>query len=111
MDDRVTQYLVDNSSGTSYPAINPGVFEKMKIKMPMNKQFITNMNSMFQEIETLQTEIKDADELYKQYIKELGNEAKPSNIKANNDESKVVIIEQVQEPIIKIRKIKKKITV
>ena len=91
--------------------IQYGKLAKLKIKIPKNKQLVTDMESTFQEIETLQMEIKSAEELYKQYIQELSNEAKPSNIKANNDESKVVIIEQVQEPIIKIRKIKKKITV
>ena len=81
---------------------------KLKIKIPKNKQLITDMNSTFQEIETLQTEIKNADELYKQYIQELGNEAKQSKVIAiKKEESNVVLNEQVQEPIIKIRKIKK----
>ena len=84
--------------------IQYGKLAKLKIKIPKNKQLVTDMESTFQEIETLQMEIKSAEELYKQYIQELGNEAKQGNIIANNDESKVVIIEQVQEPI--IRKIK-----
>ena len=66
------------------------------------------MNPMFKEIETLQTGIKNADELYKQYIQELGNESKQSNIKVNNEEPNVVINKPVEEPIVKIRKIKKK---
>ena len=48
--------------------------KELKIKIPKNK---TDMESTFQEIETLQTEIKTAEELYKQYIKELINEATP----------------------------------
>ena len=108
MDDRVTQYLIDNSSGTSYPAVNPGAFEKIKIKVPKNSKLITSMNSIFQEIEALQTEIKTADELYKQYIQELGNEAKQGNAK---EESNIVINKLVQAPIVKIRKIKKHTTV
>jgi hypothetical protein len=77
----------------------------------MNKQLITDMKSTFQDIETLQIEIKSAEELYKQYIQKLGNESKQSNIVANNEETNVDIIEQVQEPSIKIRIIKKKNTV
>jgi type I restriction-modification system DNA methylase subunit len=104
MDDRVTQYLIDNSSGTSYPAVNPGVFEKIKIKIPKNEQLITDMNSMFQMVEILQTEIKTSEELYIQYIQELGDDAKCDSIMANN----VVTNKLVQEPVAKIRIIKKK---
>lgn len=80
---------------------------KIMIKIPKNKQLITDMDSMFQEIEKLQMEIKTADELYKQYIQELGNEAKQGKIKINNEESNVVI----KKPIVKIRKINKQTTV
>jgi type I restriction-modification system DNA methylase subunit len=84
---------------------------KIMIKIPKNKKMITDMDSMFHEVQKLQKEIKNADELYKQYIQELGNEAKQSDIIANNEKTNVVIIEQVEEPIVKIRKIKKKSTV
>ena len=80
---------------------------KIMIKLPKNKQLITDMDSMFQEIEKLQIEIKKDEELYKQYIQELGDESKQSNIIVNNEESNVVINKPVQEPIVKIRKIKK----
>ena len=99
------------TNGSVIQWLNKTNIKNTRIKIPRNKKIITDMDYMFQEIETLQTGIKNADELYKQYIQELGNESKQSNIIANNKESNVVIIEQVQEPIIKIRKIKKKITV
>ena len=99
------------SDGSLQANISSTTVEKIMLKIPKNKQLITDMNFMFNEIETLQTEIKKDEKLYKQYIQELDNETKQSNIIANNEESNVVIIEQVQEPIIKIRKIKKKITV
>jgi ankyrin repeat protein len=69
---------------------------------------VVDMSFMFQDVETLQTEIKIADEQYKQYIQELGNEAKQCNILAFNEEPIVVINEPVQEPIIKIRIIRRK---
>lgn len=52
---------------------------KFKIKLPKNKQLIKDFDPLFQQIETLQTELKEADELYKKLIKELSEEAMPSN--------------------------------
>jgi restriction endonuclease S subunit/type I restriction-modification system DNA methylase subunit len=77
-DDSITDYLMQNSTGTKYPAVNPVVFEKIKIKIPKNKQLIQDLEPKFQQIETLQTEVKLAEELYKQYIKELSEEAIPN---------------------------------
>ena len=117
IDEAITQYLIDNSSGSSYPAVNPSIFEKIKIKIPKNKQLITDMESTFQEIETLQMEIKSAEELYKQYIKELSNEAIPKPTSEviiqdiiNEPEDEQMIVEVVEPKIKKIRIIKKKTT-
>lgn len=74
-DEKITDYLIKNSSGSSYPAVNSNIFKLIKIKLPKNKQFIEELEPTFQEIETLQNEVKYADKLYKQYIQELGNEA------------------------------------
>ena len=52
---------------------------KFKIKIPKNKQLIKDFDPLFQQIETLQTELKEAEELYKKLIKELSEEAIPSN--------------------------------
>lgn len=75
--EEVTSYLMSNSTGTTYPAVNPSVFKKIKIKLPKNKKLIDDLNPMFQEIEEHQQAVKDADELYKKYIQELSNEAIP----------------------------------
>ena len=48
---------------------------KFKIKIPKNQQFIKDLEPIFQEIETLQNEVKVAEDLYKQYIQELNKEA------------------------------------
>jgi len=71
----ITEYLVKHSTGTNYPSVNPIVFKKIKIKLPKDKKLISNMDKLFQEVEKLQKEIKDNDNLYNQYIKELSNEA------------------------------------
>ena len=48
---------------------------KIKIKIPKNKQLIQDLELTFQQIETLQNEVKLAEELYKKYIKDLSKEA------------------------------------
>jgi type I restriction-modification system DNA methylase subunit len=52
---------------------------KFKIKLPKNKQLIKDIDPLFQQIKTLQTELKEAEELYKKLVKELSEEAIPSN--------------------------------
>jgi hypothetical protein len=52
---------------------------KLKIKIPKNKKLIKDFDQLFQEIEKLQTEMKKAETQYKQLIKELSEEAIPSN--------------------------------
>ena len=78
-DNSIIEFLMKNSTGTSYPAVNSSIFEKIKIKLPKNKQLIKDFDPLFQQIEKLQTELKDADTLYKKLIKELSEEAIPSN--------------------------------
>ena len=51
------------------------MLDKFNIKIPKNKQLITDLEPMFQEIEQLQEEVKNADKLFNQYIQELGAEA------------------------------------
>jgi restriction endonuclease S subunit len=52
---------------------------KFKIKIPKNKKLVKEFESAFQEIEQLQTEMKEAEIQYKQYIKELSEESVPTN--------------------------------
>lgn len=79
-DDKITEYLILNSTGTQYPAVNPSIFDKIKIKIPQNRQLIQEMEEVFKQIENLQNELKIAEELYNQYINELSQEAMPSQI-------------------------------
>jgi type I restriction-modification system DNA methylase subunit len=50
---------------------------KMKLLIPKNKQLIQDLEPTFDEIEKLQGEVKEAETLYKQLIKELSEEAMP----------------------------------
>ena len=103
--------ISDVGNGSAQKVISKTQLSQLRVKIPKNKQLINSMDCVFQEVESLHMEIRTAEELYKQYIQELGNESKTRNVIAIIEESNVVINEQVQEPIIKIRKIKKKNTV
>jgi hypothetical protein len=68
----------------------------IKIPIPKNKQLITDLESVFAEIELLHEDVRQAEELYKQLIQELSNEAIPpiaelteDNIKMLNKDEKV----------------------
>ena len=51
---------------------------KIKIHIPKNKQLIQDFEPIFQEIETLQIEMKESEIEYKRLIKELSQEAIPN---------------------------------
>jgi type I restriction enzyme S subunit len=53
------------------------MLKKFKIKIPKNKQHIKDLEPTFDEIEKLQGEVKEAETLYNNLIKELSDEAMP----------------------------------
>jgi type I restriction enzyme S subunit len=63
--------------GACHKNLSYEFLNKFKIKIPKNKQSIQELEPTFQQIETLQHEVKVADELYKQLIQELSQEAIP----------------------------------
>jgi len=67
------------SNGSIVKFISIPNLKLIKLKIPKNKQLIKDFEPLFQQIETLQTELKEAEELYKKLIKELSEEAMPSN--------------------------------
>ena len=86
-----------------------------KIPIPTNPELIQEMEPDFQRIEQLQGEIKEAEELYQQYIKELSEEAIPpelnikkvkvnSDVETISDTSSIIsmIEEKEEEPEIEI---------
>ena len=79
INDSIIEFLMKNSTGTSYPAVNSSVFKKIKLKIPKNKQLIKDLEPTFQEIETLQNDVKTAETLYKSLIDELSEEAIPKD--------------------------------
>ena len=62
------------------------MLKKFKIKIPKNKKRVEDMEPLFKEIDTLQNDVKKAEELYKQMINELSQEAIPNQPIINEDD-------------------------
>jgi type I restriction enzyme S subunit len=71
--------IQNKSNGSTIKGISKENLSTIKIKLPKNKQLIKDFDLLFQQIETLETELKEAEELYKNLVKELSEEAMPSN--------------------------------
>lgn len=77
---KTNMYLISASfKGSTIKHSSKEGLSKLKIPIPKNKQLIKDFDPLFQEIEKLQTELKEADTLYKKLIKELSEEAIPLN--------------------------------
>jgi type I restriction enzyme S subunit len=91
--DLLNDELIEKMSNKSVLSnMKKGNLEKLKIKIPKNKKLIQNLESTFQKIETLQNEMIEEETQYKQLIKELLEEALPSNknvstVETNNNDS------------------------
>jgi type I restriction-modification system DNA methylase subunit len=89
--------------GTTIKHITKPDLNNIKIKIPKNKQLIQELEVIFQQIETLQNEVKNADELYKQLIKVLSEEAIPQQQQVTQQ----VVVETNEEIIEKPKKVKR----
>ncbi len=73
----VNDKLIELSNMTTIKKLSIQSIEKFKIKIPKNKQHIKDLEPAFEEIEKLQGEVKEAETLYNNLIKELSDEAMP----------------------------------
>jgi chaperonin cofactor prefoldin len=80
----VGYYILNNKkqifnagNGSAQKVISKTNLSKIKIKIPKNKQHIKDLEPIFDEIEKLQGEVKEAETLYNNLIKELSDEAMP----------------------------------
>ena len=71
--------IKDSFKGSTIKHSSKTALSQIKIKIPKNKQLINELEKNFQNIEILQNEIKFSEELYNQLIKELLEEAIPTN--------------------------------
>ena len=98
-------YEIQNkSNGSTIKGITKENLSKIKIKIPKNKQLIKDLEPLFQEIEKLQTEMKKAETQYKELIKELSEEANPSNKQLENE-----LLEDIIKPVKESKKKSKKV--
>jgi type I restriction enzyme S subunit len=73
----LSKEIQDNSNGSTIKGISKENLSKIKIKIPKNKQLINDLEVTFDKIEKLLGEVKEAETLYNQLIKELLDEAIP----------------------------------
>jgi type I restriction enzyme S subunit len=85
----LSKEIQDNSNGSTIKGISKENLSKIKIKIPKNKQLIKDLEPIFDEIEKLHGEVKEAETLYNELIKELSEEAIPqtSGIKELTEEN------------------------
>jgi len=80
-------YLLNNNekifkagNGSAQKVISKSQLSKIKIHIPKNRQLIQELDPTFQQIETLQNEVKLAEKRYNELIQELSQEAIPKQI-------------------------------
>jgi restriction endonuclease S subunit len=109
-------YLINNEdkilnagNGSAQKVISKTKLATIKIKLPKNKKIIKDFDPLFQEIEKLQTEMKEAELQYKNLIKELSEEAIPSDkqIEIKPDNTNDEFVEELCENIIIDTSVKK----
>jgi len=102
------------ATGSAQKGINKENFLKLTLKIPKNQKLIKDFEPLFEKIEKLQTEMKEAETQYKKLINELSEEAIPSNkhleIKSDNEINELSEESHVKEPIIETSEKKPKIT-
>lgn len=97
------------ANGSAQKGINKENFLKIKIKIPKNKQIIQELESTFQQIETLQNAVKIAEELYKQLIKELTQEALPQQPNIITEQPQILVEKNNEIAVSEVTVLKKKI--
>ena len=102
------------SNGSIVKFIKIPELRSIKVKIPKNKKLIKDFDPLFQEIEKLQSEMKEAESQYNKLIKELSEEAIPSNkqieIKSDGKTNELSEESNVKGPIIDTSEKKPKMT-
>jgi restriction endonuclease S subunit len=89
----ITDYLVKNTSGSTYPSVNADIFNNFRIAIPKDKELINNLQPLFDEVEELQKEIKELNENYNNQLKEL-RKAAIINDNGNDNYTDIISIEE-----------------
>jgi restriction endonuclease S subunit len=73
----INKEIINLGNGSTLKCMTKIALSKIKIKIPKNKQHIRDLEPAFEEIEKLQGEVREAETLYNNLIKELSDEAMP----------------------------------
>ena len=84
-------------NGSNQKVIKKSELEEFKIKLPTDKKLIDNLQPLFDEVEDLQKEIKELDETYNNYLKELSISAIKNQEVLNNYDDNDEIIDNDNE--------------
>ena len=88
------QIIYNIANGSNQKGINKNKFLEFKIKLPKDKSLIDNLQPLFNEVEELQKDIKELDETYNNYLKELSKAAIKNQEILNEN---IEIIEDTEE--------------
>ena len=97
--------IEDSFKGSTIKHSSKTALSQLNIKIPKNKQLIQELEVTFQQIETIENEVKFAEEIYNNLIQELSQEAMPKQINSVN----TIITENIIETQEVIEIIPKKI--
>jgi hypothetical protein len=103
--------LANGFVGSTLKHLSKEYLKNIQIPIPKNKQYIEDLEPIFQQIETLQRDVQNADKLYKKLIQQLSDEAIPKQTvePCEPTEPVEIIPEEVkEEPIIRNVKVVKK---
>ena len=98
--------IQNKSNGSTIKGISKENLSTIKIKLPKNKTLMKDFEPLFEKLEKLQIELKEAEIEYTQLIKELSEEAIPTN--KIKDSTEKIKIQLNDEPVIKEKKSKTK---
>jgi restriction endonuclease S subunit len=79
--------LQNGFTGSTINHISKEYFKNIEIPIPKCQELIQELEPLFQQIEILHNEIKNAENLYNSLIQELSEEALPTIKTANNNEN------------------------
>jgi type I restriction-modification system DNA methylase subunit len=101
--------ILNAGNGSAQKVISKTKLSTIKLKIPKNKKLIKDFDPLFQEIEKLQTEMKEVESQYKKLIKELSEEAIPTKLNNKQIEIKLdnetnELSEESDENIINVKK-------
>ena len=110
LNSKIQEYIYKNcTSGSIQNNLNMNLFYNIEIKIPKNKKIIKDIEPLFQELEKLQIEIKEANNKYKELTEKLFKDFKKpeiiNNLQSNNE---TLSTESDEEPEI-IQKVKPKL--